>query len=88
MLNPSDLYMMQGDYSGQFQYPLTPGNEGSGTVVSSGGGILGWSLVGKRVAFTKPAEKGGKYTRGGSYAEYCVTNAFQCVQLGDDKSWE
>ena len=88
VINPSDVYMLQGNYSGEFKYPLVPGNEGSGTVIESGGGILAWSLKGKRVGFTRPAERGGKYTRGGSYAEYIVTNAYQCVALPDSASWE
>jgi len=32
---------------------VIPGGEGSGTVISSGGGFYGWSLVGKRVAFAR-----------------------------------
>lgn len=88
VLNPSDLYMMQGNYNGEFKYPLTPGGEGSGTVIAYGGGWRGWHLMGKRVAFTRKAEKGGKFTCGGSYAEYCVTSAFQCIVLDDNKSWE
>ena len=76
VINPSDLYMMRGDYGGTFEYPLVPGAEGSGTVVGYGGGWMAWSLMGKRVGFTRPAEKGGKYSKGGSYAEYCVTNAY------------
>lgn len=88
VINPSDIYMMQGDYNGEFKYPLTPGAEGSGTVVASGGGLWAWSLVGKRVGFTRMAERGGKFTRGGSYAEYIVTNAYQCVTLDDNVSWE
>ena len=76
VLNPSDLYMLQGNYSGEFTYPLTPGAEGSGTVIASGGGFMAWMLMGKRVGFTRQQESGGKFTKGGSYAEYCVTNAF------------
>lgn len=67
--------MMQGDYNGEFSYPLTPGAEGSGTVIGYGGGWVAWSLLGKRVGFTRPSEKGGKFSRGGSYAEYIVTSA-------------
>ena len=88
VINPSDLYMMQGHYNGTFAYPLTPGAEGSGTVIENGGGILGWSLVGKRVGFARPSEAGGKFTRGGSYAEYIVAPAYQCVTLPDEASWE
>lgn len=76
VINPSDLYMMQGNYNGEFSYPLTPGSEGMGTVVENGGGLMGWRLVGKRVGFTRPGEKGGKFSRGGAYAEYIVTNAW------------
>ena len=88
VINPSDIYMMQGNYGGQYTYPLTPGGEGSGTVIASGGGFGAWMLVGKRVGFTRPAEGGGKFSLGGSYAEYIVTNAYQCVALEDDASWE
>lgn len=76
VINPSDLYMMQGNYNGEFDYPLTPGSEGMGTVVANGGGVMGWRLVGKRVGFSRPGEKGGKFSRGGAYAEYIVTTAF------------
>ena len=76
VINPSDIYMMQGDYNGIYTYPLTPGGEGSGTVVGYGGGWSAWKLMGKRVGFTRQGEKGGKFSVGGSYAEYIVTNAF------------
>ena len=76
VINPSDIYMLQGNYNGNYTYPLTPGGEGSGTVIGSGGGIGPWSLMGKRVGFTRQAEKGGKFSIGGSYAEYVVTNAY------------
>jgi len=82
-INPSDLYMMQGNYSGKFNYPIVPGSEGSGTVIATGGGYLGWSIMGKRVGFTRVQERGGKFTKNGSYAEYCVTNAYQCTTLDD-----
>jgi NADPH:quinone reductase-like Zn-dependent oxidoreductase len=45
---------MRGFYNGDFKFPLVPGNEGSGTVISSGGGLMAWTLIGKRVAFVKP----------------------------------
>ena len=88
VINPSDLYMMQGNYSGTFSYPLTPGSEASGTVVAYGGGWMAWWLMGKRVGFTRKAEKGGHFSVGGSYAEYVVTTAYQCVELDRDASWE
>ena len=88
VINPSDIYMMQGKYNGNFTYPLTPGAEGSGTVVGYGGGWMAWMLMGKRVGFTRQSESGGKFSVGGSYAEYIVTNAFQCVTLDADATWE
>ena len=33
----------------KFEYPYVPGNEGSGEVIQNGGGMLGWSLVGKEL---------------------------------------
>merc|ERR1712195_291387 len=80
--------MMQGNYSGTFEYPVIPGAEGSGTVISAGGGMMGWSMIGKRVGFTRAQERGGKFSRGGSYAEYCVTNAYQCITLNKEATWE
>lgn len=52
-------------------------------MVATGSGYMAWSLMGKRVGFTRQMEKGGHYSKNGSYAEYCVTNAFQCVTLDD-----
>jgi NADPH:quinone reductase-like Zn-dependent oxidoreductase len=88
VINPSDTYFMRGFYSGEFSYPLIPGSEGSGTVISSGGGLMGWSIVGKRVAFVKPTERPGKYSRDGAYAEYIVANAMMCVTLPNNMSFE
>jgi NADPH:quinone reductase-like Zn-dependent oxidoreductase len=75
-INPSDLYYMQGQYNGKYTYPLVPGSEGSGTVVESGGGMLAWSIMGKRVGFTRMMERGGVFSKDGAYGEYIVTNAF------------
>jgi len=55
---------------------LTPGSEGCGTVVAYGGGWTAWWLMGKRVAFVRCLEKAGKFTVGGTYAEYAITNAY------------
>lgn len=81
-INPTDLYMMEGKYGKymNLQYPHTPGFEGAGYVVQSGGGILAWRLKGKRVAFTRMDQRmvGGKLIKiGGSMAQYCLTNAYQ-----------
>ena len=85
---------MEGKYDAltKVNYPLSPGWEGAGTVVASGGGVMAWMVNGKRVAFSKADE--GKAMRtegvklGGSYQEYVVTNAYQCVALPDDVSFE
>jgi len=52
-INPSDTYYLAGMYKGTYSYPIVPGGEGSGTVIASGGGFYAWTLVGKRVAFTR-----------------------------------
>src|SRR5215510_8855331 len=48
--NPSDLLLLQGKYGTLKTLPTVPGWEGAGTVVATGGGLLGRWLVGKRVA--------------------------------------
>jgi len=57
-------------------------------VVGSGGGFYAWTLVGKRVAFTRVLERPGLFTKGGTYAEYCVTSATNCITLDDNVSFE
>lgn len=52
-INPSDLAFMEvGKYSSTKKCPCTAGFEGSGVVVENGGGIYGWGLVNKKVAFS------------------------------------
>ena len=53
-INPSDIGFMYSTsgYSNR-ALPVTPGNEGSGTVVAAGSGILPNFLMGKRVACTR-----------------------------------
>lgn len=91
-INPSDLYCMEGKYSEYFEfgYPFTPGWEGSGTVIETGGGVHAWYLNGKRVAFSKCQEEmseGSVVKIGGTYAQYAITNAFQCVPIDDEVSF-
>jgi NADPH:quinone reductase-like Zn-dependent oxidoreductase len=82
-INPSDLAFITGSYSSPKPHPCIPGFEGSGTIVSSGGGFLAWSLVGKRVACS-----GDQTSFYGTWAEYMVTPAKHCVKLVDDVSLE
>lgn len=49
-INPSDLAFMTVKY-GFKKPPCVPGFEGSGIVIENGGGIMGWSLKNKKVAF-------------------------------------
>ena len=92
-INPSDIYLMEGKYTETLDliYPFVPGWEGSGTVVASGGGIMGWYLKGKRVSFSKAEEHHPgtkiKFNLGGTMAQYWVTNAYQCIPLDNDVSF-
>ena len=73
--NPSDLLFLQGLYGVSKALPTAPGWEGAGTVVSSGSGWLGRRLVGKRVACA------GQGAGDGTWAQYFVANAAECVPL-------
>jgi NADPH:quinone reductase-like Zn-dependent oxidoreductase len=82
-INPSDLGFIAGNYPTPKPHPCIAGFEGSGTVVSNGGGLLGWTLVGKRVACLTDLK-----SFSGTWAEYMVTPAKICVKLADDVSLE
>jgi NADPH:quinone reductase-like Zn-dependent oxidoreductase len=73
--NPSDLLLLQGKYGTLKKLPTVPGWEGAGTVVATGGGLLGRWLVGKRVACALRSD------RDGTWAEYFVANAKNCVPI-------
>lgn len=81
-LNPSDTGFIRGLYAMQKKLPVTPGFEGSGTVVASGGGLMGRALVGKRVACSAP------FDGDGTWAEYMVTSAKMCIPLQKHVSLE
>ncbi|CDW84327.1 zinc-binding dehydrogenase family protein [Stylonychia lemnae] len=94
-INPSDIFFLKGIYEESFkdsgmniQFPIVPGWEGSGTVIASGGGLLAWRLVGKRVAMTKTDEPNQTLSIGGCYQQYMITSALQCLALPDDVSFE
>jgi NADPH:quinone reductase-like Zn-dependent oxidoreductase len=88
-LNPSDILFMRGLYNIKLHYPYTPGWEGAGTVMLAGEGSspATQALVGKRVAFMKSFEFGA-YKEGGSYAEYCITNAMQAFPVSNDMTFD
>lgn len=73
-INPSDLSLLSGTYVGKKHYPLTPGIEGSGIVVASGGGILANLRLGKTVACSSS-------DKGGTWAEYMVTPATKVIPV-------
>jgi len=79
--NPADLYYIEGRYGIERPLPATPGFEGAGEVVASGGGLLGRWLVGKRVAC-------GGHECTGTWAQYCEVDATQCMPLRKDLSFE
>jgi len=80
-INPSDLGFIRGGYGFQKSFPIIPGFEGSGTVVSAGPGLLPRLWLGKRVACAVSGT-------GGTWAEYLVTRAMLCVPLPKDLSLE
>jgi NADPH2:quinone reductase len=73
--NPSDLLFLQGKYGFLKDLPAVPGWEGAGTVVAGGGGWLASWLVNKRVACAVQGD------RDGTWAQYCVANATECIPL-------
>jgi NADPH:quinone reductase-like Zn-dependent oxidoreductase len=73
--NPSDLLLLQGKYGTLKKLPTVPGWEGAGMVVATGGGLLGRWLMGKRVACALRSD------RDGTWAEYFLANADNCIPL-------
>ncbi len=73
-INPSDLALLKGRYMNR-SYPFTPGLEGSGVVVDSGGGVLARMRKGKKVACTPNPEGDG------SWAEFMLTSAMRTIPL-------
>jgi len=80
-IHPSDIAYIRGNYT-HLHPPFQIGLEGAGTVISSGGGLVAGSLVGKRVSF------GASHAHPGSWAQYIVTNAKNCFTLDDNVTIE
>lgn len=74
-VNPSDLFMIRGQYGVQPPLPCTPGFEGVG-IVEEGKGLLAWRVKGRRVAVLNGA--------GGNWAEHVVIPARQAVPVPKD----
>lgn len=81
-VNPSDLLLLQGLYGARKTLPAVPGWEGSGTVVATGGGGFARTLMGRRVAC------GGQSDADGTWAEYYVATAPQCIPLHREIDFE
>jgi NADPH:quinone reductase-like Zn-dependent oxidoreductase len=81
-VNPSDSGFMRGLYAMQKKLPVTPGFEGSGTVVATGSGFMARALAGKRVACSAP------FDGDGTWAEYMLTSAKMCIPLRKHVSLE
>lgn len=74
-INPSDLAFIAGGYQSVKKLPTTPGFEGAGVVIESGGGVMGWSMVGKNVAVS--VQKGST----GTYGQYAIVDSMTCMTL-------
>eukprot|EP00300_Choanocystis_sp_HF-7_P033454 c45800_g1_i1.p1 GENE.c45800_g1_i1~~c45800_g1_i1.p1 ORF type:complete len:359 (+),score=77.43 c45800_g1_i1:32-1078(+) len=82
-INPSDLSTITGTYNSKQRQPLPCqlGYEASGVVVQSGGGLMAYYLIGKRVAIVS--------SRGGiMWSEYAIVPAMQCIVLPNEISFE
>jgi len=82
-INPSDIGFMYSTsgYSNR-KLPVTPGIEGSGTVVAAGSGFLANFYLNKRVSCTRTG------TRDGTWAQFLLTKASLCSPLKKDISFE
>ena len=79
-MQAADLALCRGSWGLHRPLPTTPGVEGMGEVVSSGGGIIGRWLVGRRVALLARPDGDG------TWAEYVATDASLCMPLGPHMS--
>jgi len=78
--NPSDIAFLQGGYNVVKSLPAIPGFEGSGLVIACGRNAL--HLMGKRVSCF--AQEDGD----GTWADYFVTKAKNCIEAGNELSAE
>ena len=81
-INPSDVSFLEGNYANSKPLPLVPGFEASGTVVTSGGGLLANYVDGKRVGIAVSSEGDG------AWSEYILASANSLVPLHKSVSLE
>jgi NADPH:quinone reductase-like Zn-dependent oxidoreductase len=82
VINPSDIGFIRGSSEYARPLPVTPGAEGSGTIIAAGDGWLGRFLLGRRAACGRAA------TGDGTWAQYLLTRASNCVPLGRQVTFE
>ena len=82
-IHPADIVSLYGQYGTKKELPFTPGLEGCGTVVESGGGFLAWLVQGKRVAVVSSAK-----SNYGCWQQYLNVNAAQCIAIPNNISFE
>lgn len=78
--NPSDIAFIKGSYNIIKNLPVVPGFEGAGTIIETGKNQK--NLLGKRVSFFTKSDGDG------TWSEYIVTSAHDCLLLNDNLSFE
>jgi NADPH:quinone reductase-like Zn-dependent oxidoreductase len=78
--NPSDIAFLQGRYNVVKSLPAIPGFEGAGTIINAGKKKK--NMIGKRVSFFTQADGDG------TWSEYIVASASDCLILNDNLSFE
>ena len=86
-IHPADLMFILGEYGDEKPYifPITPGFEGSGLIVSVGDGV-DKSIIGKKASVTASFNKSGTFY--GLWAEYHITNRNNIIIFDSDIDYE
>ncbi len=79
-INPSDIAFIRGEYNVDKQVPAVPGFEGVGIVEDANPIVQG--LIGKRVSCFVQGDNDG------TWAEYFITNADNCIVIKDELAIE
>src|SRR5688500_10120967 len=79
--NPADILYLEGRYGIDRPLPATPGFEAAGVVVAHGSGLIARYQRGRRVV-------AGGHDCTGTWAQYVVARANQCVPLRSGLSFE
>ena len=68
---------------------MSPGWEGAGLVVASGGGMMANRLVGKRIAFVRKNEPDGiTMIAGGCYQQYALAGVMGVYELPENVPYD